>query len=40
MVELPEGTYARMDAEENGEDEDAPATNEEAPPERMGWMMG
>lgn len=40
VVELPEGTYARMDAEENGEDEDAPATNEEAPPERMGWMMG
>lgn len=46
VVELSEGTYTRMDAEEDEGDAAATATEketsaaEEAPPERMGWMMG
>ena len=44
VVELSEGAYARMEAEDDEGDAAATATEtsaaDEAPPERMGWMMG
>jgi A1 cistron-splicing factor AAR2 len=44
VVELSEGTYARMEAEDDegdaAETETETSAAEEAPQERMGWMMG